>query len=666
MCGIAGFFKPGSNRDPGSMRRHVIDMTNTLAHRGPNDEGAWVDPIAGVALGNRRLAIIDLSPEGHMPMHSASGRYVITYNGEIYNSAAIARTLESAGLAPRWRGHSDTEVILAAIEAWGLDKALESFNGMFAFALWDVRERTLCLVRDRLGEKPLYYGRVHGALVFASELQAISVYPDTTLSIDRDWLDRYLRGIHQRSEDTIYRGVRALRPGTYVTFDQALQADERVYWSATDKAEIGHRDPFSGSEAEAVERLDSLLRDAVRLRAVSDVPLGVLLSGGIDSSTVLSLLQQESARTIRSFSIGFPDSDLDEAPAARKIAAHIGSDHTELYMAPNDVIELIPTLARLSDQPQSDPSYVSNHVAYRLAGQSATVILAGDGGDELFAGYHRHRWLPRVWRRLGWLPVGIRKQAAQALTAMSPATWDKVFGLVEPAIPSRLRERTPGAKLHRLARWMDSASHEEMYRRLSTKWDAGDRLVVDHDRGQPVADFAFVELNGEFGLLERMLAHELVTSFVDTQLKKVDCASMAVSVEARVPFTDHRVVEFALALPSHLKVRGETGKYILRQVLHRHVPETLYRRPKMGFHLPLSTWLRGPLREWAEDLLDPSCLRQEGLLDPGPIRAMWHEHLSGRRDRADHLWPVLMFRSWLKHHGAGVRRVDDRRLVGVY
>jgi asparagine synthase (glutamine-hydrolysing) len=397
--------------------------------------------------------------------------------------------------------------------------------------------------------------------------------------------------------------------------------------------------------------LDSLLRDAIRLRTVSDVPLGVLLSGGIDSATVLALLQQDSARKIRSFSIGFPDSGLDEAPAARQIAAHIGSDHTELYMAPNDIIDLIPSLARMSDLPQSDPSYVSNHVAYRLAGQSVTVTLSGDGGDELFAGYHRHRWLPRVCRQLGWLPVGIRKQGARALTAIPPATWDKIFDIIEPAVPSRLRERTPGAKLHRLARWMASAGHEEMYRVLSTRWDPGDRLVVGHEHEQSPTDSAFVRLNGEFEILERMLAHELVTTFVDTQLKKVDRASMAVSVEARVPFMDYRVVEFAFTLPPDLKVRGETGKYILRQVLHRHVPEALFQRPKMGFHLPLSTWLKGPLREWAEDLLDPSQIRQEGLLDPDPIRVKWQEHLSGRRDRADHLWPVLMFRSWLKHHG---------------
>lgn len=667
MCGIAGFLGPGETRVAEAMRRHVVAMTNALAHRGPDDEGVWVDPAAGVGLGNRRLAIIDLSPQGHQPMHSVSGRYVIAYNGEIYNSPAIARTLEAHGLAPHWRGHSDTEVMLAAIEAWGLDRALQSFNGMFAFALWDTRERTLCLVRDRLGVKPLYCGRLNGTLVFGSELRAISAYPGATLTIDRDWLNRYLREMHQQSEDTIYRGIHNIRPGTYVTFDRSLRAQEHVYWSATDKAEIGYRDRFTGSENEAIERLDGLLSDAVRLRSVSDVPLGVLLSGGIDSSTVLALLQRESPRKVKSFSIGFPDRALDEAPDARRIAAHIGSDHTELYMAPQDIIELIPSLAQLSDLPQSDPSYVSNHVAYRLAGQNVTVTLCGDGGDELFGGYHRHRWLPRVCRQLGWMPIGLRKQAARALTAVTPATWDKVFDAVEPVLPARLRERTPGAKLHRLARWIASDSQEEMYRVLSTRWEPSDRLVVGHDPGQSLTDFEFVPLNGEFDLLERMLAHELVTTFVNTQLKKVDRASMAVSVEARAPFMDYRVVEFSFTLPRDLKVRGETGKYILRRVLHRHVPEALYQRPKMGFHLPLSSWLRGPLRDWAEDLLDPSTIRQEGLLDPDPIRVKWREHLTGQRDRADHLWPVLMLRSWLKQHGAGVSiALEERRPLGVH
>jgi asparagine synthase (glutamine-hydrolysing) len=624
-------------------------MAGTIAHRGPDDEGAWVAPEVGVGLGSRRLAIIDLSPEGHQPKMSASGRYVITYNGEVYNAASIARELGSSGMAPRWRGHSDTEVMLAAIEAWGIDRALASFNGMFAFAIWDTREQTLTLVRDRLGIKPLYFGNVNGAIVFGSELHAIAAYPNADLTINRDWLDRYLREIHIRSDETIYSQIRAVRPGTIVTFDATLQAKERTYWSLVDTVEAGKRDRFAGDESEAADTIDQLLGDAVRLRTVSDVPLGVLLSGGIDSSSVLALLQHQNPTRVNSFSIGFPHSGLDEAPAARQIAAHIGSDHTELYMAPEDIIELIPTLARVTDQPQSDPSYVSNHVAYRLASESVTVALAGDGGDELFAGYHRHRWLPRVWRRIGWLPVGVREQAARAITVISPASWDRAFDVMQPVIPPRFRERTPGAKLHRLARWMACASPEDMYRVLSTRWDAEDRLIVGADRERYPMDFELVPIHGDFGILERVLAHELAANFVDTQLMKVDRASMAVSVEARVPFMDHRMVEFAFRLPPEMKVRGETGKYILRHVLHRYVPETLYQRPKMGFHLPLGTWLRGPLRDWAEDLLDAERIRQDGLLDPDPIRVKWQEHLSGRRDRVDHLWPVLMLVSWFRH-----------------
>ena len=648
MCGITGFFNPANTHYHDVMRGHIAAMTSTIAHRGPDDEGAWVAPEVGVGLGSRRLAIIDLSPEGHQPMESASGRYVIAYNGEVYNAASIARELGSSGLAPRWRGHSDTEVMLAAIEAWGIDRALASFNGMFAFALWDTRDRTLTLARDRLGIKPLYFGRVDGAMVFGSELQAIAAYPDADLTINRDWLDRYLREIHIRSDETIYTDIRAVRPGTVVTFDSTLQAKERVYWSLIDTVEAGKRDRFPGSETEAADMIDQLLGDAVRLRTVSDVPLGVLLSGGIDSSSVLAQLQHQSPTRVHSFSIGFPHSGLDEAPAAREIAAHIGSEHTELYMAPEDIIQLIPTLARVTDQPQSDPSYVSNHVAYRLASEKVTVALAGDGGDELFAGYHRHRWLPRVWQRMGWLPVGVREQAARAITAIPPGSWDKAFDVMQPVIPPRLREPTPGAKLHRVARWMASASPEDMYRVLATRWDAQDRLIVGEDAERYPMEFELVPLDGDFGILERVLAHELTANFVDTQLMKVDRASMAVSVEARVPFMDHRLVEFAFRVPPEMKVRGETGKYILRQVLHRYVPETLYQRPKMGFHLPLGTWLRGPLRDWAEDLLDAESIRQDGLLEPEPIRVKWQEHLSGRRDRVDHLWPVLMLQSWLR------------------
>jgi asparagine synthase (glutamine-hydrolysing) len=647
MCGLAGFLDVRNRHNAQDMQDRVARMAGTLAHRGPDDQGTWVDPAAGIALGSRRLAIIDVSPDGHQPMRSASGRYVIAYNGETYNAQDIARTLESAKRAPVWRGHSDTEVLLAAIEAWGLEQALERFNGMFAFALWDGRDRQLHLVRDRLGIKPLYVCSARDTVIFGSELRALRAHPDFQASLDREWLDRYLRGTRTRTTRTIYEGVRSVQPGTHLTFQADHEPKEQVYWSVVELAERGHREPFVGDDAQAVDALHSLLRESVRMQLVSDVPLGVLLSGGIDSATVLALAQAESDRTVRSFSIGFPEAGLDEAPHARAIASHLGSDHTELYVRPEDVIELIPSLPQLSDLPISDPSYVSNYFAYRLAKAHVTVALTGDGGDEVFGGYHRHRWLPRVWRAVGWTPVGLRARGARALNAITPATWDRMFGAIEPVLPGRLRERTPGAKIQRLARWMACETPEEMYGVLASRWDDASELVVDHDRSSSIEPFRLQQLDGDFELVERMLAHELVTYLPDGQLTKVDRASMAVSVEARVPILDHRVVEFALRLPPALKVRGETGKYILRKVLHQHVPPELFQRPKMGFQLPLSRWLRGPLREWVEDLLQEDRLRRQGVLNPASIQASWAEHLSEQRDRSDHLWTVLMLQSWL-------------------
>jgi asparagine synthase (glutamine-hydrolysing) len=422
MCGLTGFLDVDNRHDAQELHHRVTRMARTLAHRGPDDQGTWADPAAGIALGSRRLAIIDVSPDGHQPMRSTSGRYVIAYNGEIYNAQDIARTLESAGRAPAWRGHSDTEVLLAAIEAWGLEQALERSNGMFAFALWDERDRQLHLVRDRLGIKPLYVGWAGDTLVFGSELRALRAHPDFQAKLDREWLDHYLRGPRSRTTRTIYEGVRSLLPGTSLTFHADQEPKERVYWSVVEQAERGHREPFAGDGTEALEALHTLLRDAVRGQLVSDVPLGVLLSGGIDSATVLALAQAGSGRRVRSFSIGVPEGGLDEAPHARAIAAHVGSDHTELYVTPEDIIELIPSLPQLSDLPISDPSYVSNYFAYRLAGDHVTVALTGDGGDEVFGGYHRHRWLPRVWRTVGWTPPGLRAQGARALNAIPPTT----------------------------------------------------------------------------------------------------------------------------------------------------------------------------------------------------------------------------------------------------
>jgi asparagine synthase (glutamine-hydrolysing) len=646
MCGLAGFLDVGNRRGVQDMQDRVGRMTATLAHRGPDDQGTWVDPAAGIALGSRRLAIIDVSPDGHQPMRSASGRYAIAYNGEVYNAPDLARALESERRAPAWRGHSDTEVMLAAIEAWGFEPALDRFNGMFAFALWDGHDRQLHLVRDRLGIKPLYVGGAGDTVIFGSELRALRAHPDFGAGLDREWLDHYLRGTRTRTTRTPYEGVRSVQPGTYLTFQADHQPKERVYWSVVEQAERGHREPFAGDQAAAVDALHSLLREAVRMQLVSDVPLGVLLSGGIDSATVLALAQAGSEQTVRSFSIGFPETGLDEAPDARAIASHLGSDHTELYVTPADIIELVPVLPQLSDLPISDPSYISNYFAYRLARAHVTVALTGDGGDEVFGGYHRHRWLPRVWRSVGWTPTGLRAQGARALEAVTPATWDRIFGALEPAIPGRLRERTPGAKIQRLARWMACETPEEMYRVLASRWDDASELVAGHDRSA-LEPFRLQQLDGDFALVEQMLAHELLTYLPDGQLTKVDRSSMAVSVEARVPLLDHRVVELALRLPPALKVRGDIGKYILRKVLYQHVPRELFQRPKMGFQLPLTRWLRGPLREWAEDLLAADRLRRQGVLNPVAIRATWTEHLSGQRDRSDHLWTVLMLQAWM-------------------
>jgi asparagine synthase (glutamine-hydrolysing) len=646
MCGLTGFLDVDNRHDATELNHRVARMAATLAHRGPDDQGIWADPATGIALGSRRLAIIDVSPDGHQPMRSASGRYAIAYNGEIYNAREIARSLETAGQAPAWRGHSDTEVMLAAIEAWGFEQALDRFNGMFGFALWDGHDRQLHLVRDRLGIKPLYVCSTGDTVIFGSELRALRAHPDFRADLDREWLDHYLRGTRTRTTRTIYEGVRSVQPGAYLTFQADHEPKERIYWSVVEQAERGQREPFAGDEAAAVDALHSLLLESVRMQLVSDVPLGVLLSGGIDSATVLALAQAESDRTVRSFSIGFPEAGLDEAPDARAIAAHIGSDHTELYVTAEDILELIPALGQLSDLPIADPSYISNYFAYRLARAHVTVALSGDGGDEVFGGYHRHRWLPRVWRTVGWTPAGVRAQGARALNAVTPATWDRIFGAFEPAIPARLRERTPGAKIQRLARWMACETPEEMYGVLASRFDDASELVAGHDRSS-VEPFRLQRLDGDFQLVERVLAHELLTYLPDVQLTKADRSSMAVSVEARVPLLDHRVVELALRFPPSLKVRGDTGKYILRKVLHEHVPRELFQRPKMGFQLPLTRWLRGPLRSWVEDLLAADRLGRQGVLNPATVRATWSEHLSGQRDRSDHLWTLLMLQAWL-------------------
>ncbi len=646
MCGIAGFLSPQGTREEAG--RTIRRMTNTLIHRGPDDGGVWEDTRSGVALGNRRLAIVDLSPEGHQPMHSASGRYVLAFNGEIYNFWALREELE--GLGHPFRGHSDTEVMLAAFTEWELEGALERFNGMFAFALWDREERSLYLARDRLGEKPLYYGWMGETLLFGSELKALKVHPTFRGEISRNALALYLRYQYIPAPYTIYEGISKLSPGTRLTIDEAGNVSGPVrYWSAKEAAERGVTNPLGGSDIEAVDELDDLLRDSVRMRMVADVPLGAFLSGGIDSSAVVATMQSQSDRPVRTFSIGFYEEEYSEAEHAKAVARHLGTEHTELYVTPEEAMLVIPKLPTLYDEPFSDPSQIPTYLVSQLARRHVTVSLSGDGGDELFAGYNRYFWVESIWGKVGWMPLGLRSTLAEALTAVSPQGWDRAFKKLGPVLPTKARQRIPGDKLYKLAEVLTVKNPEAMYLNLVSLWKRPDSVVIggseppvtltDPSRWADLPD-----------LTQRMMYLDTVTYLPDDILVKVDRASMGVSLEGRVPFLDHRLVEFAWRVPLGMKIKDGKSKWLLRQVLNQYVPNKLIERPKMGFGVPIDAWLRKPLREWAEALLDERRLRREGFFDPRPIREKWAEHLSGKRNWQYPLWDVLMFQAWLEEN----------------
>jgi len=644
MCGIAGCWE-GGGAPADALAARALAMADALAHRGPDDRGAWVDAPAGVALGFRRLAILDLSPQGRQPMVSADGRYTVVFNGEIYNWADLRDELERTGAAPAWRGHSDTEIMLAAISHWGLDTALRRMTGMFAIALWDARERMLHLVRDRMGEKPLYYGVMGGMLLFGSELKALRAHPAFAGEIDGASVAALMRFAYIPAPRSIFRGIRKLPAGNLVSFRSPGDAvAPRPYWTLRGAIERGLEQPFAGGDGEAADELERLLRDATARQMVADVPLGAFLSGGVDSSTVVALMQAQSTRPVKTFTIGFREDDYNEAPYAKAVAQHLGTDHTELYLSPGEAMAAIPDVTRFYDEPFADSSQIPTYLVSRLARTAVTVSLSGDGGDELFGGYNRYFWGASIWRRLGWMPRGARRAAAGALTAVSPPTWDRVFGAAGPVLPARMRQPAAGDKLHKLARAIDVASPEELYTVLVSHWT--EESLVDAAR----LDFD-LPLDQLATPPERMMACDAATYLPDDILVKVDRATMAVSLESRIPLLDHRVVEFAWRLPIALKLRDGAGKWLLRQVLYRHVPRALIDRQKMGFSLPLDAWLRGPLRDWGEALLDEQRLAREGFLDPKPVRARWQEHLSGRRNWQHPLWIVLMFQAWLEAHG---------------
>ncbi len=645
MCGLTGYWKVGGHSVE-TAEAIVGVMARQITHRGPDDQGVWIDVDSGIALAHRRLSILDLSPQGHQPMLSHCGRYVIAFNGEVYNFVALRGQLEQAAVAPAWRGHSDTEVMLAAIAAWGLDVALQKFVGMFAFVLWDRETRTLSLARDRLGEKPLYYGWQGETFLFGSELKALRAHPAFRAGIDRDVLTLFLRHNAIPSPYSICQGIYKLPPGTFLQL-HAMQKDARpvIYWSARQVAEAGQRNLFRGSDAEAVVELERLLAQAVGGQMVADVPLGAFLSGGIDSTTVVALMQAQSARPVKTFTIGFNEVGYDEAEHAHAVARHLGTEHTELYVTPQDAMNVIPSLSAIYDEPFADSSQIPTFLVSRLARQHVTVSLSGDGGDELFGGYHRYFWAHNLWRKLGWMPSPLRMALAGVLTTVPPTSWNTAFQKLEKWLPARLRYANPGDKLHKAAEILAVRSPEEIYLGLVSHWKNPALLVTgSHEPLTLLTDPAHQADLPDFE--HRMMYLDTVTYLPDDILTKVDRAAMSVSLETRVPLLDHRVVEFAWTLPLAMKIRQGQGKWLLRQVLYRHVPQSLMERPKMGFGVPIDQWLRGPLKPWAEALIEPARLSREGIFDLAPIQRKWLEHQAGVRNWSYYLWDVLMFQQW--------------------
>ncbi len=656
MCGFTGFIEIPRRSSLDQQQDTIGRMTDTLGHRGPDDRGVWVDEPAGVALGHRRLSILDLTAEGHQPMFSPCGRFVLAYNGEIYNYLHIRQALEgeSPELAASWRGHSDTEVWLAAFAHWGVAPTLKRSVGMFAFALWDRREQRLYLGRDRLGEKPLYYGWSGKTFLFGSELKALRAHPGWQGEIDRRALALMLRYSYIPSPYSIYQGISKLLPGTLLTFDLRTPNqlnDPEPYWSMREVAESGVTAPFRGSGDNAALELEHLLADAIRGQMIADVPLGAFLSGGVDSSTVVALMQAQSSLPVRTFTIGFHEEDYNEAQEAKAVARHLGTDHTELYLTPGETMAAIPALPQLYDEPFADSSQIPTYLLARLTRQHVTVSLSGDGGDELFAGYTRYFWGRNIWNKIGWMPPALRHYLSKACTVLSPHAWDRLFQGLGPVLPAKIQQRNPADKLQKLAEVLSFESPEVLYHGLVSHWkDPGSLVLGAHEPATRLTDRSQWARLPDF--TQRMMFFDAVTYLPDDILVKVDRASMGVSLESRVPLLDHRVVEFAWRLPLSLKIRRNQGKWLLRQVLYKYVPRQLIERPKMGFGIPIDVWLRRPLRDWAENLLDEKRLQQEGFFNPAPIRQKWAEHLSGKRNWQYYLWDVLMFQAWLEErHG---------------
>jgi asparagine synthase (glutamine-hydrolysing) len=656
MCGIVGFISYGeSNFD----RNEILKkMCASLVHRGPDAGGEWLDPKLGVGFAHRRLSILDLSTQGQQPMASISGRYVIVYNGEIYNFESLRAELDlhdkenNQSSENKWRGHSDTEVILEAIERWGLEKAVKKFIGMFAFALWDKKEENLSLVRDRLGIKPLYYGTQGKTFLFTSELKAFKEHPEFQDEIDRNVLSQYLRYGYVPFPHSIYKGIYKLEPGHILTISRRSPESDyfsKPYWSLNEVVEQSIANPFVGSEEEAISELDALLRDSVKLRMVSDVPLGAFLSGGIDSSLVVALMQDQSKRPIQTFSIGFSEDKYNEAIYAGQIAKYLGTDHTELYLDWKQTMSVIPKLPTMYDEPFSDPSQIPTYIVSELARRKVTVSLSGDGGDELFGGYDRYAGGELFWGKIRKIPYPLRKMVAGLLGPMSnqygeyPANSRKFNFLLNGNL-SNVKN-----KVNVLSKFLKAENFQNFYKEYFSQWREPEGMVIGASEPKGFSDLTQVKLDKIPDVVQQMMFMDTVSYLPEDILTKVDRASMGVSLEARVPLLDHRVVEFAWQLPMKYKVKGDKKKWVLRKLLGNYLPNELFERPKMGFGVPVGQWIKGPLREWAEDLLDEKKLREEGYFRSAPIKSAWKMHLSGERNETYRLWSVLMFQAWLRN-----------------
>jgi asparagine synthase (glutamine-hydrolysing) len=654
MCGIAGFRSIGTGLAPDSLRRITEAMTATLVHRGPDDADLWIDPDVGLALGHRRLSIIDLSAAGRQPMASPCGRYVITYNGEIYNFRELRAQLAQHGHA--FRGHSDTEVLLAALAEWGVAEALGRVNGMFAFALWDRQERRLTLARDRAGKKPLYYGWCADTFLFGSELKALRAHPAFDPTIDRDALGLFIQYSWMPAPYSIYAGIRQLPAGTTLTVEEGGEPgapQPEVYWSAHEVAVRGGKAPAAMSLEAATDALEEVLRHAVACRMIADVSLGAFLSGGIDSSTVVALMQSISSKPVQTFAIGYHEPRYNEAEHAKAIAQHLRTDHTELYVTPDDCLEVVPQLPTLYDEPFADYSQIPTFLVSRLARCKVTVALSGDGGDELFGGYHDYAKNLRDWQRQlavwrHW-PPAVRRGVAGLLSELGQSG-RQMLGIDDPADASTGPLRAGIAKKFgklekRGKRILPFDSGAEMHARLRARVERAEDLVL----GARLVPSGLTDPAGWAGVADPLLSMMLVdftTYMADDILTKVDRASMGVSLEVRCPLLDPRVIELAWSLPSAMRIGPKGGKHILQNLLARHVPRALFERPKQGFNIPIEEWLRGPLREWAEALLDEHRLHQEGYLRPRAVRRIWLDHLSGHREHSSPLWSLLTFQAW--------------------